>query len=205
MCISRTWKGLTSSFFLGRRFNKLVVLNCICKKNWLCSFKKKINLSLRSISNHTLTIIQRLSQCLPSPESPGFLNCCFLPGSPRRWSVSSSTRWGRFLPGDPPRSLTLPCGRSWRVGLSLQWVRSGLSHPERQNISPKENPEYRQVACLLFHLRVPSFQPCQATSLTAQGTGVIGISPGPPEMLLKPVLENCSVQSCFQTEQNVIF
>ena len=106
------------------------------QKELVLQFPKR-KISLHSISNHTLTIIQRLSQCLPSPESPGFLNCCSLPGSPRRWSVSSSTRWGRFLPGDPPRSLTLPCGRSWWVGPSLQWVRSGLSHPERQNISRK--------------------------------------------------------------------
>ena len=81
--------------------------------------KWKISL-VCSISNHSLTILQRLSQCLPSPESSGFLNCYSLPGSskevssqdtflllssqfslsdapflgaPRRWSVSSSTHW----------------------------------------------------------------------------------------------------------------
>ena len=140
MCISRTWKGLISIFLLGRPFNQLVVFNCIFKNNWFYSFQKEKFLSLHSISNHTLTIIQRLSQCLPSPESPGFLkgcslpgspkeviihdaslppestgflNCCSLLGSPRRCSVSFSTCWGRFLPGDLPRSLTLPCGPSW--------------------------------------------------------------------------------------------
>ena len=43
--------------------------------------KKKNFFSLCSISNHALTIIQRLSQCLSFPESPGFLNCCSLLGS----------------------------------------------------------------------------------------------------------------------------
>ena len=51
------------------------------QKNWFCSFQTEKFLSIHSVSNHALTIIQRLSQCLPSPESPGFLNCCFLPGS----------------------------------------------------------------------------------------------------------------------------
>ena len=81
LCISRTRKGLTSSFFLGRPFNKLVVFNCICKKNWFCSLQKEKFLSLCSISNRALIIIQWVSQCLPSPKSPGFLNCCSLPGS----------------------------------------------------------------------------------------------------------------------------
>ena len=41
LCISRTWKGLTSSFSLGRPFYKLVVFNCNAKMNWFCSFQKK--------------------------------------------------------------------------------------------------------------------------------------------------------------------
>ena len=45
--------------------------------------KTKIFFSLCSISNHALTIILRLSQCLSFPEIPGFLNCCPLPGSSR--------------------------------------------------------------------------------------------------------------------------
>ena len=107
----------------------------MCKKNWFCSFQKEKFLSLCSISSHALTIIQRLSQCLPSPENPGFLNCCSFPGSskeiishnaslllspqfslsdapflgaPRRWSVSSSTRWGRTWLGTGPGALPDP-------------------------------------------------------------------------------------------------
>ena len=72
-----------------------VVFNCICKKNWFCSFQEEKFLSLCSISNHTLTIIQRLSQCLLSPESSGFLNCCSLPGSSRE-VISHNTS---LLPG----------------------------------------------------------------------------------------------------------
>ena len=56
--MSRTRKGLTSNFALGRPFNKLVVFNCICKKNWFCSFQKEKFLSLCSISHHALTIIR---------------------------------------------------------------------------------------------------------------------------------------------------
>ena len=126
----------------------------------------KGKISLHSISNHTLTIIQRLSQCLPSSESPGFLNHCPLPGSPkeiishdaslppestgflncsslpgssRRWSVSSSIRWGRFYLGTGPGpSLILwPFLVSWSIPpMSLV----GLSHPEHWNTILKENP-----------------------------------------------------------------
>ena len=60
---------------------------------------KKKNFSLCSINNHTLTIIQRLSQCLPSPESPGFLNCCCLPGSSKE-VISHNA----FLPRSPVRA-----------------------------------------------------------------------------------------------------
>ena len=71
-------------------------------------------------------------------------------------------------------------------------VQLGLSCPECWNTGPKENLEYCQVACLLVHLRVPSLQPGRARSLAVQGTGVVGILLGPPEMLLKPVLEKPS-------------
>ena len=162
------------------------------QKNWFCSFQQEKFLSLCSISNHSFIIIQRLSQCFPYPESPGLPIWCSLPGSPTRWSVSSSTHWGRFLPGDRPWDLTLSCGHPWWVGPSLQWVQLGLSHLESQNTSPKENPEYHQVACLLIRLRVPSLQPDQATRLVPQGAGVVGILLGPSEMLQKPVLKKPS-------------
>ena len=80
-------------------YNKLVVFSCVCKNNWFCSFQKEKFLSLRSISNHALTIIQRLSQCLPSPESPGFLNCCSLPGSSKEVIIHDASL--------PPKSLGL--------------------------------------------------------------------------------------------------
>ena len=74
------WKWLTSSFSLGRTFNKLVVFNCICKKELVLQFpRRKTSLTLFNQQSHTH--IQWLSQCLPSPKSPGFLNCCSLPGS----------------------------------------------------------------------------------------------------------------------------
>ena len=132
--------------------------------------------SLPSISNHAHTLTQRLSQYLPFPESPGLPICCSLPGSPRRWSVPSSTHWGRFLPRDQPRGLTLSCGHYWWVGPSLKWVQSGFDHPESWNTSPKENPEYRQVACLLVCLRAPLLWPGWATSLVAQGASMVGTS-----------------------------
>ena len=62
-----------------------------------------------------------------------------------------------------------------------------------QNTGPKENPEYRQVACLLLvsgFLRSSQAEP--PTSPVAQGAGVLGISLGPPEMLQKPVIEKPS-------------
>ena len=69
----------------------------------------------------------------------------------------------------------------------------GHGRPESWDTSPEENPEYCQVACLLVHLPVPSLQPGRARSLVAQGTGVVGILVGPPEMLQKPVLEKPSI------------
>ena len=63
----------------------------------------------------------------------------------------------------------------------------------------KENPKYRQVVHLLvclstqFHLKwLPSLQPDRATSLAAQGAGVVEISLGPPEMWQKPVIKKPS-------------
>ena len=56
--------------------------------------KTKIFFSLCSISNHALTIILRLSQCLSFPEIPGFLNCCPLPGSSREVIIHNAS----FLP-----------------------------------------------------------------------------------------------------------
>ena len=104
------------------------------QKELVLQFQKEKFLSLCSISNYTLAVIQRLSQCLPSPESPGLLNCCSLPrsskevishnasfllspqfslydspflGAPRRWSVSS-TRWGRTWLETSPVALPDP-------------------------------------------------------------------------------------------------
>ena len=59
------------------------------QKEWVLQFPERKNfLSLHSVICYALTIIQRLSQCLPSPESSGFLNCCSLPEAPRRLSVT---------------------------------------------------------------------------------------------------------------------
>ena len=55
--------------FPGQVFNKLVVLNCTPQMNWFCSFQKFLSIFF-SISNHTLTIIQRLPQCLLSSQVP---------------------------------------------------------------------------------------------------------------------------------------
>ena len=114
--------------------------------------KKKKFLSPRSISNHAFTIFQRLSQCLPSPESPVLPMWCFLPGSPRWWSVSSSTCWGRSWLGTSPRALPQP------VAVSDEFVPSSnesgqLACQESQNTGPKQKPEYHQVAYFLVPLR----------------------------------------------------
>ena len=122
------------------------------------------------------------------PESPGLPIWGSLSGSPGKWSGSSSTHRGRFLPGDWPQGLTLSCGHSWWVGPSLQWVQLGLGHQESQNTGLKENLEYHQLAHLLVPLGVPLLQPGRATSLGAQGASIIGNSLSPPEMLQKPVL-----------------
>ena len=118
---SKTGKGLTSSFSLGRSFNKLVVFNYICKNNWFCSLQKENFLSVQS----AITPSQSFSgyhnaSLLPSPQvsltvapflgTPRKVSVTMPPfplspqvslsdapflGAPRRWSVSSSTWWGR--------------------------------------------------------------------------------------------------------------
>ena len=125
---------------------------------------------------------------LPSPQVS--LTVAHFLGAPSRRSISSSIHWD--LTGDWPWSLTLSCGHSWWVGLSLQWVQSGLHQPEIGNTGPKENLKYHQVACLLVCLVVPSLQPSWATSPKAQGASMFGISLGPPEILQKPVIKKPS-------------
>ena len=66
---------------------------------------------------------------------------------------------------------------------------SGLSCSESGNAGLKENPEYHQVAHLLVRPGAPLLRPGQATSLTSQGTGMVGLSLGPPEMSQKPVIK----------------
>ena len=75
---------------------------------------------------------------------------------------------------------------------SLQWVQ-WLGRLESWITSLKKNLDHSQVVHLLIHLRVPSLQPSRATSLAAQGVGMVGILLGPPELLQKTVLEKPSI------------
>ena len=159
------------------------------------SFRGYHNASLLPSPQVSLTVTlflgtsRRLSfTMVPFYPSPQVSLRCSLPGSPGRSSVSFSASRGRFLPGDQHKGLTLSCGHSWWVGPSFQWVQPGLGHLGSQNTNPKGNPEHRQVACLLVRFGVPSLQPGRATSLAAQGAGVVGVSLESPEMLQKPVL-----------------
>ena len=187
-CVSRTWKGLTSSFFLGRRFNKLVVLNCICKNNWLCSFKKKKKIfhSVQSAITHSQSFRgYHSASLLLSPQvsltvAP-FLGAQGGDQSPLLPVGVGSCPGALPYPVAVPGELVRPSNESGQGSA----IRRGRTSVERE-------PGIPSGGCLLLHRRVPSFQPCQATSLTAQGTGVVGISPGPPEMLQKPVLKKPS-------------
>ena len=71
-------------------------------------------------------------------------------------------------------------------------MQSGLSLLKSQNTGLKENPEYCQLVGLLVCFGVPLLQPGRATSLAARGTGMVGISLGPPEMLLLLLLSRFS-------------
>ena len=75
---------------------------------------------------------------------------------------------------------------------SLQWVQ-WLGRLESWITSLKKNLDHSQVVHLLIHLRVPSLQPSRATSLAAQGVGMVGILLGSPELLQKTVLEKPSI------------
>ena len=48
------------------------------------------------------------------------------------------------------------------------------------------------MARLFVRLGAPPLRPGQATSLVAQGAGMVGILLGPPEMLQKPVIKKPS-------------
>ena len=94
-------------------------------------------------------IIQRLSQCLPS-ESPGFLNCCSLPGSSKE-VISLLSYWLGVGPDwHWPRGLTWSCGHCWWVGQPLQWVQSGLGPPDSRTL-------VRKRTWNTFRWRVSSF------------------------------------------------
>ena len=99
------------------------------QKELILLFPKRKKFSLRSISNHTLTIIQRLSQCLPFPESSGFLNYCSLPGSSKevishsaslllspQFSLSDAPSW-ELQGGDQSPLLPVGVGPDWRLAL----------------------------------------------------------------------------------------
>ena len=96
--------------------------------------KKKNFFSLCSISNHALTIIQRLSQCLSFPESPGFLNCCSLLGSSKevishnasllpspQFSLSDAVFLGA-QGGDQSPLLPVGVGPHWGLALELYLI-----------------------------------------------------------------------------------
>ena len=95
LCISRTWKGLTSSFFLGRSFNKPVVFNCIGKKKWFCSFQKtNASLSVQSATTHSQSLRGCHNASLLWSSQVSSTAAPFL-GAPMRRSASSSTHCGR--------------------------------------------------------------------------------------------------------------
>ena len=183
----------------------------MCKKNWFYSFQKeKKFLSLGWISNHSLTIFQRLSQCLSSLGSSGFLNCCSLPGSSKEvishnacllLSPQFSLSDAPFLElqgGDQSpllavgvgsdwglaQGLTWSCGHSWWVGPGAWQSRVGT--PVRK----RTQNTIRWHASLFVLGFLAPVQPSHRVA--AQGADVVGISLGPPEVLQKPAQEKPS-------------
>ena len=163
-----------------------------CKQNWFCCFQKEKFLSLCSISNHALMIIQKLSQCLPSPKSPDFLNYCSLPGSFRRWSVFFSSCWGRFCLGTSPRSLPYP------VALPGELVRpsneSSLGSAVWRVRTPVQKRTGNTVrwhasSFILGFLRSSTAEP---SVWWLKGLAWWESCWRPPEMLQKPVIEKSS-------------
>ena len=186
------------------------------QKELVLQFAKRKNfLSLGSISNHALTNIQRLSQCLPSPESSGFLSYCSLPGSseevvtiaPFSWIPSSPylmlPSW-ELQGGDQSPLLPTGVGPDWRLALGpylILWpLLVGWSIPPMSPVGTRLSRELEHqcdrepgipLGGMPPHLSRSSFAPdCWATFLAAQGAGVVGILLGPPEMLQKPVIDN---------------
>ena len=125
---SKTGKGLTSSFSLGRSFNKLVVFNYICKNNWFCSLQKENFLSVQSAITPSQSFSgYHNSSLLPSPQVS--LTVAPFLGTPKVLSVTvppspeSSVLpiWCTF----PGSSVSLG-GTSWEVSVSssTRWGRT---------------------------------------------------------------------------------
>ena len=100
--------------------------------------------------------------------------------------VGVGTDWG-LAPG--PYLILWPFLVSWSVPPVSPF---GARPSGESGHQSERDPEYHQAACLLIRLGVPSLQPSQATSLAAQGVGMVGILLGPPEMLLKPLIKKPS-------------
>ena len=80
----------------------------MCKNNWFCSFQKeKISLTLQSAVTHSQSLRgHHNTSLLPSPQVS--LTVAPFLGAPRRWSVSSSTHWGRTWLGTGSGALPAP-------------------------------------------------------------------------------------------------
>ena len=154
-----------------RPFNKLVVFNCICKKELVLQFPKiKIFLIPFNHQSHTHSHSEAITMP-PFSQVPRFPSL-LIPS----WELQE---------GDQSPLLSIGVGPDWDWGLALgpylnlwpflvSWSvppvsQVGAGQPESWNTGPKENPEYHQVVCLLVCFRISSLQPSWATSPVAQG------------------------------------
>ena len=144
--------------------------------------KKKFSLT-PSISNNTLTVIQRLSQCLPSPESQVSLTVAPFLGAPR-WSVSSSTPLGRpdwgLAPGHYP--ILWPFLVSWFVP-PISLVKAWLSR-QSEHWSEREPRVLSGGAppCLSWGSSAPAqFSHQSGSSRVQHGWNLTGASRNVPE------------------------
>ena len=103
------WSGVP----LPSPFNKLVVVNCICKKNWFCSFQKEKFLSIQSAITHSQSFRGYHSASLLLSPQVSLTVAPFL-GAPRRLSVMMPP----FLPSLQV-SLTVPPSLELQEVISL--------------------------------------------------------------------------------------
>ena len=102
-------------------------------------------------------------------------------GAPRRWSVSSSTHWGRTWLGTDPGALPDPVAIPGELVRPSNESGQGTAIQRVRMLVRKKTQNTIRLACLLICLGAPTLWPSRVISPAAQGASIVGILLKPPE------------------------